>query len=160
MNWPISELFRMSCPLDALADGQRSLLKASTSFPPTAIRIQSKGDKSTQIISAEVIIADGNSQAFVSQLDIPLEKLKALEASLQHYFQKSDCHKLFPSVRTLKSSSDTATTSLQRYIDEVLKIPGICIFQPFVETFSLDLTHFLQPPPKPSTNPPPAASAF
>jgi hypothetical protein len=124
------------------------LLESSSTTPRTAIRIRPKSDESGPLFSAEVIVAAVDSQVFVTEVEVSLENLRVLESSLEIYFQKADCHKLFPSSKTLKARPDVLAESFQCYITEVLKIPGICIFQPFVEVFSLDLSRFRKPPPR------------
>jgi hypothetical protein len=139
----------MSRPLALLSDEQQRMLKNSPVTPRVAIRIQAKADKAAQAVSAEFIVADGDSKAFVNEIEVSLEKFRTLEGFLQTYFPKVDCHKHFPTAKALKAATPALAEQLQRYVDELLKIPGICIFQPFVDTFSVDLSRLVQPGPKP-----------
>jgi hypothetical protein len=135
----------MARDVTTLSAEHHRLWRESPANPKVFIVVHAKFSRDSTLFIADVGIGESSTRVFMQAVDIDLERLRKFSASLQHYFPKDDCHRSFPA-KAAKLPSHVAAGQIQHYFEEVLRIPGISIFHPFIELFGIDPTR-LQPNP-------------
>jgi hypothetical protein len=133
-----------STRLDTRDHHEQELYRRSPTSPKVLIRVQRI--RSATSFTAVFGVEDSPKSIAVADLEITVDKLKKFEEQLVTCFKAARCHQTFPNLK--KGVTEMIAPQLQSYFDDVLTIPGICIFQPFVELFQVDPIRFTAPPAK------------
>jgi hypothetical protein len=135
-------------PLRRLSSAQQYLWDKSPTIPKVFILVQSPVGKNPAFpidFGVETSTAP-NSDIFVKKLELDVERIRKFDSLLLQYFKAAKVHDYLPP-RKPQKGAPPVSEQLQKYFDELLKIPGICIFYGFTDLFQVEATKFLQPAP-------------
>jgi antitoxin component HigA of HigAB toxin-antitoxin module len=130
---------QMVTAVSSLSPEQQRLWRECTIAPKVIVTISPKFPRNAALFVGDIGVAQNETNVLLKQVDLDIQHIRKFAASLQTYFPKAGCHRVFPA-KTGKATGDALASQLQLYFEAVLKIPGICIFHPLVELFAIDPT--------------------
>jgi hypothetical protein len=131
---------------DDLSAAHQQLWSRSPTSPKIVLYVQSvsKTNVFTMDFGLERF-GNPNSELIIKEVTVDFEQIKKFDAALVQYFRGTKVHDYFPPKKPVKGAPPLRE-QVQKYFDELLKIPGICIFSEFTSLFQVDATMFAQPP--------------
>jgi hypothetical protein len=132
---------RNSLPLKRrTADEDLLELRANAGKSPHKLGILIKAGKQPESFEAYCCTAVDETRVEMSQCEMSWRRFVTFGQLMEHYFSGHSVNETFHKIKSGKMGSPDAIMGyMKKYFDEVIKIPGICIFQGFIELFNLDV---------------------